>query len=387
MEGSTPRSFAHGNNKAKVSSQISLMALENHSNSLANRQNPIFTLDEFQSRSGMSFGLMNTQEPINNVWDVEANQASSNANQNDVMMIQHTVNPGDLSLEDTFLLPTLPFESTMDEVWSTIQGNRSSTNNPNFNDIIDFSQVDNTHENMSLEDFLVQKGVIQGPEAFDAQQNEVDCYLNDWENFPSDEISLDPTSIELDMMLDVEFPPPNGEINIPSNSLIECPPPNGEINVQAISPIEFPPPNSEINIPATKSPIYQAITSTGSCMEGSSNNIGSEIQSGLTSFGEPHRRATNIGVLEIAAEQRQRRMIKNREAAARFQARKQAYTMALEAQLRKLRIENLKLMRKMEEVKETIRRAEALKKRLSEKKRLASEESNVTIRRTLSSDW
>ncbi|XP_078432489.1 bZIP transcription factor TRAB1-like [Wolffia australiana] len=60
------------------------------------------------------------------------------------------------------------------------------------------------------------------------------------------------------------------------------------------------------------------------------------------------RRHGGVG-LERVVERRQRRMIKNRESAARSRARKQAYTMELEAEIAKLKEQNAQLQRKQEE--------------------------------------
>ncbi|KAJ4964444.1 hypothetical protein NE237_024383 [Protea cynaroides] len=58
------------------------------------------------------------------------------------------------------------------------------------------------------------------------------------------------------------------------------------------------------------------------------------------------------GAVEKVVERRQRRMIKNRESAARSRARKQAYTMELEAEVAKLKEENQKLQEKQAEIME-----------------------------------
>ncbi|KAI4366430.1 hypothetical protein MLD38_022311 [Melastoma candidum] len=54
--------------------------------------------------------------------------------------------------------------------------------------------------------------------------------------------------------------------------------------------------------------------------------------------------------VEKVVERRQRRMIKNRESAARSRARKQAYTMELEAEVAKLKEENEELWKKQAEI-------------------------------------
>ncbi|KAK6938683.1 Basic-leucine zipper domain [Dillenia turbinata] len=58
------------------------------------------------------------------------------------------------------------------------------------------------------------------------------------------------------------------------------------------------------------------------------------------------------GAIEKVFERRQRRMIKNRESAARSRARKQAYTMELEAEVAKLKEENQELRKKQAEMLE-----------------------------------
>ncbi|KAL6656128.1 hypothetical protein ACP70R_006954 [Stipagrostis hirtigluma subsp. patula] len=92
-------------------------------------------------------------------------------------------------------------------------------------------------------------------------------------------------------------------------------------------------------------------------------------------------RRSGTGV-EKVVERRQRRMIKNRESAARSRARKQAYTMELEAEVQKLKELNKELERKQAEMKETQQNEvpEMLKDPFGRKKRLC-------LRRTLTGPW
>ncbi|XP_021996299.2 ABSCISIC ACID-INSENSITIVE 5-like protein 5 [Helianthus annuus] len=57
-------------------------------------------------------------------------------------------------------------------------------------------------------------------------------------------------------------------------------------------------------------------------------------------------RGRKNGAIEKVVERRQRKTIKNRESAARSRARKQAYTMELEAEVSELKQKNQKLKRK-----------------------------------------
>ncbi|KAM3257901.1 hypothetical protein ACQJBY_049929 [Aegilops geniculata] len=87
------------------------------------------------------------------------------------------------------------------------------------------------------------------------------------------------------------------------------------------------------------------------------------------------------GGVEKVVERRQRRMIKNRESAARSRARKQAYTMELEAEVQKLKDLNEELVRKQKEILEMQKReAPEMKDQFGRKKRQC-------LRRTLTGPW
>jgi ABA responsive element binding factor len=90
------------------------------------------------------------------------------------------------------------------------------------------------------------------------------------------------------------------------------------------------------------------------------------------------------GPVEKVVERRQRRMIKNRESAARSRARKQAYTVELEAEVNQLKEENSRLRKQQDDS------AEWRKKQLMEMMKLASKsmasKANV-LRRTKTAMW
>lgn len=93
------------------------------------------------------------------------------------------------------------------------------------------------------------------------------------------------------------------------------------------------------------------------------------------------RRGKCSGALEKVIERRQRRMIKNRESAARSRARKQAYTLELEAEVAKLKEMNEELQRKQAEV------IEMQKNELLEKMNRHWGNKRQCLRRTLTGPW
>ncbi|KAK7310851.1 hypothetical protein RJT34_08612 [Clitoria ternatea] len=87
------------------------------------------------------------------------------------------------------------------------------------------------------------------------------------------------------------------------------------------------------------------------------------------------------GAVEKVIERRQRRMIKNRESAARSRARKQAYTMELEAEVAKLKEENQELQKKQAEIMEN------QKNQVKEMMNLQREVKRRRLRRTQTGPW
>ncbi|XP_022952360.1 ABSCISIC ACID-INSENSITIVE 5-like protein 6 [Cucurbita moschata] len=96
------------------------------------------------------------------------------------------------------------------------------------------------------------------------------------------------------------------------------------------------------------------------------------------SFGRGRRSG---GALEKVVERRQRRMIKNRESAARSRARKQAYTLELEAEVAKLKEMNQELQKKQREIMET------QKDQVLEKMKCHFGAKRLCLRRTLTGPW
>ena len=157
-----------------------------------NKQNSIFslTLDEIQSKSGRSFGSMNMEELIANIWSVEENGrltvSSPQANQLDsnddhgAIISDNAINEGacndgdkdsksDLSRQGSFSIPIPLCKKTVDEIWlemhkeecaeqldqpekGTVSRGEGGANAP---------QRQQTLGEMTLEDFLVKAGIVK----------------------------------------------------------------------------------------------------------------------------------------------------------------------------------------------------------------------------------
>ncbi|GAA0138261.1 basic leucine zipper transcription factor [Lithospermum erythrorhizon] len=85
--------------------------------------------------------------------------------------------------------------------------------------------------------------------------------------------------------------------------------------------------------------------------------------------------------LEKVVERRRKRMIKNRESAARSRARKQAYTLELEAEITKLKEINQELLKKQAEL------MEMQKNQTSETVKMPWGGKKIYLRRTLTGPW
>ncbi|KAK0580992.1 hypothetical protein LWI29_008573 [Acer saccharum] len=92
-------------------------------------------------------------------------------------------------------------------------------------------------------------------------------------------------------------------------------------------------------------------------------------------------RGRKSGAVEKVVERRHRRMIKNRESAARSRARKQAYTLELEAEVAKLKELNQELQKKQAET------VEVQKDQTMEKTRQQWGGKRHCLRRTLTGPW
>ncbi|XP_057427296.1 protein ABSCISIC ACID-INSENSITIVE 5-like [Lotus japonicus] len=354
-------------------------ANKNHSSfsSLGRQSSSIYslTLDEFQHtlcEPGRNFGSMNMDEFINSIWSAEENQATNNNNPN--QNNNNINNNNNLSLSETsteklgFIRkqPSLPrhgsltipaplCRKTVDEVWSEIhKGQQSQQQNNNNNNGQNTESVPRqpTFGEMTLEDFLVKAGVVreQG-----ANSNAMPLQV------PSSQHQLLQQQFGMYPNVGPSFRPTMaiGAGGWGGNAIaVAVAPPypvvahsgSGGAIVESKRDGGYSVPGvgyggqvmngggggygGNMGIGAPVSPV------SPDGMGGGENSGG---QFGMEMGVLRGRKRGLDGPVEKVVERRQRRMIKNRESAARSRARKQAYTIELEAELNQLKEENAQL--------------------------------------------
>ncbi|XVF07688.1 hypothetical protein REPUB_Repub06bG0161400 [Reevesia pubescens] len=365
----------------------------NHPFSALGRQSSIYslTLDELQHtlcESGKNFGSMNMDEFLASIWNAEENQAinsnNNNHNQNNKcankQVSSHNVH---LSLNETasskgiakkpslprqgsLTLPAPLCRKTVDEVWSEIhrrqQGQGQSNNNSNLQNAENTSTRQPTFGEMTLEDFLIKAGVVREqcmpPAALPPQhQPQYGLYQT------SDNRAVGPGFVSRPIMgmsgsggfggSPYQTMPPGGIIGDSLGYVndgkrcggyqLAAPPPMAVCYNGKVAAAGGYGPGQAMGVVSPMSPV----SSEGMCNNQVDN---AATQFGMEMGGLRGRKRIIDGPMEKVVERRQRRMIKNRESAARSRARKQAYTVELEAELNQLKQENAHLKQALAEL-------------------------------------
>ncbi|CAN8302759.1 unnamed protein product [Cochlearia groenlandica] len=317
------------------------------------RQGSIYSLtfDEFQSSLGKDFGSMNMDELLKNIWSVEETQAMCIA---PLSCSQEVLN---LQRQGSLTLPRTISHKTVDQVWKDL----SSKDGSNMSQ----SQAQMLGE-VTLEEFLVRAGVVR------EDDNVVGSNTSFYVDFPQTSPSIVPGLVgNLGENTSVDHMRVQGSV-VPLNV-------NGESTYkqqqQPIMPKQpcFGYETQMDQVNGIRSGIIglgdQPIVPNNMVLGGSdvspvtpvsrdgirkSNNGDSwSLSPSPYNFnGGGGRGRKRGGIVEKVVERRQRRMIKNRESAARSRARKQAYTVELEAEVAKLNEENEELQRKQAKILE-----------------------------------
>ena len=253
------------------------------------RQSSVFslTLEEYQVRSGKSFSSMNLDELLHSIWNANENLFFSSAHSQDQQNPDRSAadQTGHLHLprQGSFSIPPLLCNKTIDEVWFEINKNKEQEN-PDNNGGEGSVQGQQTFGEVTLETFLLRAGVVQ--DMFPQEATDSFTAARRSGSFPNGNTNMD-TMFGVGNMMGLGL----------SGS------------------------RSANNLPA-----YNGINGSNNKFPGESSKTKAEEGKGERApqpGGQRGRKRATNEALEMAVERRQRRMIKNRESAARSRARKQ----------------------------------------------------------------
>lgn len=273
------------------------------------RQNSVYslTLDEVQNQLGdlgKPLSSMNLDELLKNVWTVEVNQSTNTDNEGTTQSSEAS-----LQRQASLALKAAFSKKTVDEVWRDIQQKKDNEEKKS-------RERQTTLGEMTLEDFLVKAGIVA-----EASSNKTN----------TDTTAAADSNVAVSQFL-------------PQGQWLQYPQPQYQHLQQSSMGIYMP---SQV----IAQPLHMG---SGASMEipfaDSHMALGAPLMGTVSDTQMPGRkRSTPEDMVEKTVERRQKRMIKNRESAARSRARKQAYTNELEIKVSRLEEEN-EMLRKRKEL-------------------------------------
>ncbi|KAL8166024.1 hypothetical protein V2J09_007523 [Rumex salicifolius] len=397
------------------------------------------TFDEFQSTLGKDFGSMNMEELLKNIWSAEETQniASAPANTsvgNSSNGVQDWGNQGGfLQRQGSLTLPRTLSLKTVDEVWKDIAKDYTSRKDSRVAEqTVTQAHREPTLGEITLEEFLVRAGVVRedkpNPSGFLGELAQPNANKGFGINFQqpnngatglmgsriadnNSQISLQPSILPLNVngvrstQPQVIAPLNPQQPMFPRQSAVSCAP-----------SMTIPSSTRQLGSPGIKGGIFGGLVdpkindnlANGTAIHGGCGGgvgivgyggEGSKSPTSLSSdelkssddapsvspvpymFNGDLRGRRSNNTVEKSIERRHKRMIKNRESAARSRARKQAYTMELEQEVAKLKEENQELRKKQAEFLEMQKNQmmEMMKAQQGAKKR--------RLMRTLTGPW
>lgn len=386
------------------------------------------TLEEFQNtlgEPGKSFGSMNMEELLKNIWTAEEGQAMAAAmGAGDVSGLSKQAS---LQKQSSFSLRGALGRKTVDEIWNTVY---QGPVNPAESGHLSLKQRELTFKEVTLEDFLVKAGIVPEEDTGRAgglltfggsvgmNTNVGNEFVGPVGTSLSNSMFSSPTSVLAGSLVDVHqgsrfdsssisFQPRDLPMNLHQNvgisqngQLCKQPATDGMRDIFApncvnqtdntglvVAPIGLgglgspvgggiaASLNASTSYGAFSNPLsiagstYKAespLSSDGTGTSQGSMPLSPVYHSGMSA---PLRKRLAEGQLETVVERRQRRMIKNRESAARSRARKQAYTVELENELTELREENEKLKQKQEKAEKQLKKVLAITQEVPKQQR------------------
>ncbi|CAI0442280.1 unnamed protein product [Linum tenue] len=275
------------------------------------RQNSLYnlTLDEVQNQLGdlgKPLSSMNLDELLKNVWTAEANQSTGTETEGTQLSSQTS-----LQRQASLSLTGALSKKTVDEVWRDIQQSKSNGERKS-------KDRQPTLGEVTLEDFLAKAGIVaetpsdNNREVAVADPNVAPQFPQQGQWLPYQHAQFQHPQPNMMGMFMPGQPVPQ-PLHMGAGSVMDVAYPE--------NPVPIPPP-----------PLMGTL---------------SDSQMPARKRGAPDE------VVEKHVERRQKRMIKNRESAARSRARKQAYTNELENKVSRLEEENERL-RKLKELEKML---------------------------------
>ncbi|CAN4112214.1 unnamed protein product [Withania somnifera] len=380
------------------------------------RQSSIYSLtfDELQttfSGLGKDFGSINMEDLLKSIWTAEESQAVASSTGGG----DGNAPVGNLQRQGSFTLPRPLRQKSVDEVWRNLQKETASTQDGSGTGNKNFGQRQSTLGEMTLEEFLVKAGVVR--EDIQSTSNSSDITFNNGLSQQNNNNGLNiafqqPTQntgllinqIAASTMLNVvgatasQQQPQQQQPLFPKQTTVAFASPmqlsnNGHLasprtKAPAVG-MSSPPVNTNMaqggvmGMAAFHSGVSPANGgSPGNDFAARSSVDTSSLSPSPYAFNEGGGRGRRSGSsLEKVVERRRRRMIKNRESAARSRARKQAYTLELEAEVTKLKEINEELRKKQTEI------IEKQKNQLLDKRNMSCGYKLRCLRRTLTGPW
>ncbi|KAL3614214.1 Alpha-L-arabinofuranosidase [Castilleja foliolosa] len=339
------------------------------------------TFDEFQATMGgpgKDFGSMNMDDLLKSIWTAEESQP--------IVGGILSVPRGNLHRQGSLTLPRTISQKTVDEVWKDVRKETVVMDSG----LSSLGQREPTLGEMTLEDFLSKAGVVQEDFQPSGSPNANGTYFYGTSNG------------------NIEFQQPSDNNN--NNSMLNSTnlginSSQTELHIRPLFPnqatMNFSSP--ALSSQGTKAPIVGMMNGLNSsvvqggpigvvakglpgnilCSEGVVKSFTDtpSMSPRPCNHGEVVRGRRSNSSLEKVVERRQKRMIKNRESAARSRERKQAYTLELESEVAELKEMNEELRIKQEKLVEMQKNQilETMNKSWGEKKRC--------LRRTLTEPW
>ncbi|KAL0697107.1 hypothetical protein Bca4012_064287 [Brassica carinata] len=332
------------------------------------RQGSIYSLtfDEFQSSLGKDFGSMNMDELLKNIWTAEETQAMATAASTSGGVIPLAGGQESLPLQrqGSLTLPRTLSTKTVDQVWKDLSKDGGGTNMTQSQS----QQRQQTLGEVTLEEFLVRAGVVR-EEAQIAANDKGGHFGND----ANTGFSVQASAQAIPGLMGNLGAETVNHMQVQGSSLpLNV---NGARSTNQQQPIMPKQPGFGYGThvgPGIRGGLMglgdQSLTNNMGLVQGvvgavspvtplSADGIGKNNGDSSSLSPSPYMfnggvRGRKSGAVEKVVERRQRRMIKNRESAARSRARKQAYTVELEAEVAKLKEENEELQRKQAKIME-----------------------------------